>query len=498
MSFFLGLQVSQNPGGIFINRPKFALEILKKFGMDSCDPVDTPMVDRIKLDEDPLGILVDQTRFHSMVGSLMHLTASRPDLVFDVRMCARYQASPTKKHLEALKQVEKGVVELYFVTTDYQLTDIFTKAILRERFKFLLMRLALEITLIDQAHQFVSPPSGDATMDFVNELGYTEARLLGMIGPDIHKPAPVPKPMATKGKLAKPSLVKPLKMGKVLKTRKGKSSPQLIDEEEPTQPEPKSKPKHQVIICHLGRIHNIHQRSSSPFHLAKKTSDLECTVLQCLRGKITPEQGGKKKPATAKQPKSKPAKEKSSKPAPVPKPMATKGKLAKPSLVKPSKMGKVLKTRKGKSSPQLIDEEEPTQLEPKSKPKHQGEGDEFDVERAIQINTKKKKQHKSIYTSEADSSYEWASTGPSTQPQDDASANIVHESPSLVDAETGADIDKTNSRGDTEILQIDEDQGKNVDNQVNLEEKIVELDQGQAGSDPAKLLSLNLHQIMNS
>nr|GEW12408.1 reverse transcriptase domain-containing protein [Tanacetum cinerariifolium] len=56
-------------GGIFINQSKFALEILKKIGMDSCDPVDTPMVDRLKLDEDPLGIPVDQTRFHSMVGS---------------------------------------------------------------------------------------------------------------------------------------------------------------------------------------------------------------------------------------------------------------------------------------------------------------------------------------------------------------------------------------------------------------------------------------------
>ncbi|GJX14593.1 retrovirus-related pol polyprotein from transposon TNT 1-94 [Tanacetum coccineum] len=91
--------------GIFINQSKFALEILKKFGMDSCDPVDTPMVDRLKLDEDPLGIPVDQTRFRSMVGSLMYLTASRPDLVFAVCMCARYQASPTKKHLEALKRV---------------------------------------------------------------------------------------------------------------------------------------------------------------------------------------------------------------------------------------------------------------------------------------------------------------------------------------------------------------------------------------------------------
>nr|GEZ58506.1 copia protein [Tanacetum cinerariifolium] len=89
ISFFLGLQVSQSPGGIFINQSKFALEILKKFGMDSCDSVDTPMVDRLNLDEDLSGIPVDQTRFRSMVGSLMYLTASRPDLVFAVCMCAR-------------------------------------------------------------------------------------------------------------------------------------------------------------------------------------------------------------------------------------------------------------------------------------------------------------------------------------------------------------------------------------------------------------------------
>ncbi|GJR64920.1 retrovirus-related pol polyprotein from transposon TNT 1-94 [Tanacetum coccineum] len=103
--FSKGLQVSQNLEGIFINQSKFALEILKKFGMDSCDPIDTPMVDQLKLDEDPLGIPVDHTRFRSMVGSLMYLTASRPDLVFAVCMCARYEASPTKKHLEALKRV---------------------------------------------------------------------------------------------------------------------------------------------------------------------------------------------------------------------------------------------------------------------------------------------------------------------------------------------------------------------------------------------------------
>ncbi|GKF65765.1 hypothetical protein Tco_0192282, partial [Tanacetum coccineum] len=88
--FFLGLQVSQSPGGIFINQAKYALEILKKYGMDLSNLDDTPMVDRLKLDEDLLGIPVDQTRFRGMVGSLMYFTASRPDLVFVVCMYARY------------------------------------------------------------------------------------------------------------------------------------------------------------------------------------------------------------------------------------------------------------------------------------------------------------------------------------------------------------------------------------------------------------------------
>ncbi|GJR99482.1 retrovirus-related pol polyprotein from transposon TNT 1-94 [Tanacetum coccineum] len=66
MSFFLGLQISQSPGGIFINHSKYALEILTKYGIDKSDPVDTLMVDRSKLDEDPLGIPVDPTRFRDL------------------------------------------------------------------------------------------------------------------------------------------------------------------------------------------------------------------------------------------------------------------------------------------------------------------------------------------------------------------------------------------------------------------------------------------------
>ncbi|GJY64627.1 hypothetical protein Tco_0466087 [Tanacetum coccineum] len=91
--------------GIFINQSKYANEILKKFDLQKSNPVNTPLVERTKLDEDLSGIPVDQTHYRSMIGSLMYLTASRPDLVFAVCMCARYQSKPTKKHLEAVKRV---------------------------------------------------------------------------------------------------------------------------------------------------------------------------------------------------------------------------------------------------------------------------------------------------------------------------------------------------------------------------------------------------------
>ncbi|GKC93438.1 retrovirus-related pol polyprotein from transposon TNT 1-94, partial [Tanacetum coccineum] len=105
ISFFLGLQISQNPRGIFINQSKYAKEILKKFDLHNSDPVDTPMVERTKLDEDLSGIPVDQTQYWGMVGCLMYLIANRPDLVFTVCMCARYQSKPTKKHIEVVKRV---------------------------------------------------------------------------------------------------------------------------------------------------------------------------------------------------------------------------------------------------------------------------------------------------------------------------------------------------------------------------------------------------------
>ncbi|GJU72115.1 retrovirus-related pol polyprotein from transposon TNT 1-94 [Tanacetum coccineum] len=84
MLFFLGLQISQSPRGIFINQSKYASEIVKKYGMLTTDSVDTPLVEKRNLDEDLQRTQVDATLYRGMIGSLMYLTSSRPDLVLGI------------------------------------------------------------------------------------------------------------------------------------------------------------------------------------------------------------------------------------------------------------------------------------------------------------------------------------------------------------------------------------------------------------------------------
>nr|GEV42926.1 hypothetical protein [Tanacetum cinerariifolium] len=79
ISFFLGLQILQSPRGIFINQSKYALESLKKYGFESCDPVDTPMVEKFKLDEDKEGKAVYLSHYRGMIGTLLYLTATFVD-----------------------------------------------------------------------------------------------------------------------------------------------------------------------------------------------------------------------------------------------------------------------------------------------------------------------------------------------------------------------------------------------------------------------------------
>ncbi|GJW77359.1 copia protein [Tanacetum coccineum] len=201
--------ISQSPRGIFLNQSKYALESLRKYGMESSDPVDTPMVEKSKLDEDPQGKAVDPTHYRGMVGTLMCLTASRPDLTFAVcilvswsskrqksvtisnteseyialsgycaqvlwmrsqltdyglgfnkipmycdnksaiALCCNNVQHSRSKHIDIRfhfikEQVENGVVDLFFVNTEYQLVDIFTKALCREIIKFLINKLGMQ------------------------------------------------------------------------------------------------------------------------------------------------------------------------------------------------------------------------------------------------------------------------------------------------------------------------------------------------------------------
>ncbi|GJX72981.1 retrovirus-related pol polyprotein from transposon TNT 1-94 [Tanacetum coccineum] len=218
------LLIFQNPRGIFINQSKYALESLKKYGIDSCDPVDTPMVEKSKLDEDKEGKAVDQSHYRGMIGTLLYLIATFADAEHagcqDTRRstsgsmqfledrlvswsskrqksvaissteaeyiamsgccaqilwmrsqltdyglgfnkipmycdnksaialsCNNVQHSRSK-HIDIRfhfikEHVEYGVIELYFVNTEYQLGDIFTKALTRERIKFLINKLGM-------------------------------------------------------------------------------------------------------------------------------------------------------------------------------------------------------------------------------------------------------------------------------------------------------------------------------------------------------------------
>ncbi|GKE47102.1 retrovirus-related pol polyprotein from transposon TNT 1-94 [Tanacetum coccineum] len=204
ISFFLGLQNFQNPKGIFINQSKYVLESLKKYGFDSCDLVDTPMVEKSKLDEDKEGKAVDLSHYRGSAYQKA-LTCGQKDLSVSKRnrqsgtmksvaissteaeyiamsgccaqilwmrsqltdyglgfnkipmycdnksaialSCNNVQHSRSK-HIDIRfhfikEHVENGVIELYFVNTEYQLADIFTKALARERIEFLINKLGM-------------------------------------------------------------------------------------------------------------------------------------------------------------------------------------------------------------------------------------------------------------------------------------------------------------------------------------------------------------------
>ncbi|GJR23246.1 uncharacterized mitochondrial protein-like protein [Tanacetum coccineum] len=105
LTFFLGLQVKQKKDGIFISQDKYVEEILKKFGFTEVKTASTPMETQKPLLKDEDGKEVDVHMYRSMIGSLMYLTSSRPDIMFVVCACARYQVNPKVSHLHAVKRI---------------------------------------------------------------------------------------------------------------------------------------------------------------------------------------------------------------------------------------------------------------------------------------------------------------------------------------------------------------------------------------------------------
>jgi hypothetical protein len=104
LTFFLGLQIKQAKEGTFISQTKYTHDILKKFGMDKTKPIKMPMATNDHLDLDLGGTSVDQKVYRFMIGSLLYLCASRPDIMLSVCMCARVQAAPKDCHLRAVKR----------------------------------------------------------------------------------------------------------------------------------------------------------------------------------------------------------------------------------------------------------------------------------------------------------------------------------------------------------------------------------------------------------
>nr|GEU94925.1 hypothetical protein [Tanacetum cinerariifolium] len=107
LTFFLGLQVKQKEDGIFISQDKYVTDILKKFEFTTVKTASTPMEPNKTLVKDAEAEDVDVHLYRSMIGSLMYLTTSRPDIIFVVCACARFQVTPKTSHLHAVKRIFK-------------------------------------------------------------------------------------------------------------------------------------------------------------------------------------------------------------------------------------------------------------------------------------------------------------------------------------------------------------------------------------------------------
>jgi hypothetical protein len=105
LQFFLGLQIKQSKEGTFVHQAKYTKDIVRKFKMEDSKTMVTPMSMTTAPDADEEGEHVDQKEYQSMIGSLLYLTATRPDIQFSVCLCAHFQASPRTSHRQVVKRI---------------------------------------------------------------------------------------------------------------------------------------------------------------------------------------------------------------------------------------------------------------------------------------------------------------------------------------------------------------------------------------------------------
>jgi hypothetical protein len=113
LNYFLGFQVKQTAEGIFISQSTYAKDLVKWFGLDEKSRARTPMSTSVKISSDLAGKSIDPSLYWSMIGSLLYLTASKPDIAFSVGVCARFQANPKESHLTAVKRIIRYVNDTF-------------------------------------------------------------------------------------------------------------------------------------------------------------------------------------------------------------------------------------------------------------------------------------------------------------------------------------------------------------------------------------------------
>ena len=105
IKFFLGLQIVQNKEGIFISQTKYLKDLLKRFGLEGCKPIGSPMVTGLKLSSKDETPIVEQKKYRSMIGVLQYLTHNRPDIANAIGIVARFQVDPREYHYVAVNRL---------------------------------------------------------------------------------------------------------------------------------------------------------------------------------------------------------------------------------------------------------------------------------------------------------------------------------------------------------------------------------------------------------